>query len=197
MAQVVRPPDVGGSDDPLRRQQAVSDAVSRAALCFGSWTTTATPHPWVCCGPSWECRGRIALFTGVAETVGGTASHCTSLHHAGRAGDLWGHEQCMDAQLLLRRAQEDLLDTSGADELVPPSSRRCDGCIDFFILNRRTEPSPESSAAERQATQPLGLAASAWDWSSCPGGRFDAGAQGCTQECDLSAGPHPRNLVRG
>ena len=68
-----------------------------------------------------------SLFRRNRRNAGRTASDCASLHHARSAGDLCGHEQCVDAQLLLRRAQKDLLDASGADELVPASSRRAHG----------------------------------------------------------------------
>ena len=119
--RLVCPPDACGSDDQLRRQQTVSHAVSRTSavsvrrllrqlLAYGSVVDVHGDVP----GVQPVCRN--------CRNAGWAASDCAPLHHARGAGDPGGDEQRVDAEPCLRRAQENLLDSSGSDVFIPASS---------------------------------------------------------------------------
>src|SRR5271166_1997462 len=195
MAQVVCPADACCSDDQLRREQAVSHAVPRAAVVSvrGLLRQLCTD------GSAVDLHGNVQGLQPVwrnRRDAGWAASNCASFHNPWSAGHLCGYEQCVDAELLLRRAEEDLLDASGADELVPASSRRATA-YRFLHSESQDRTVTDNSPPKRQATKPMGFALPAWDWGGCSGVLFESGAHECGQECDLLAASHPRNLVCG
>ncbi len=137
-----------------------------------------------------------SLFAGIAEMLGGVLlivprfTTLGALVTLGVMSNVWMLNFCYDVPRKIYSTHLVLMSLF----LLLPEVRRL---LDFFVLNRRTEPLSPVSLAERPPTQSMDRVPPVWYWRGRPGGLLEFGAGDCSQKCDLLATSYPWNLVRG